>query len=85
MTNYVQFPGSQFALESREIVVLSEERTKLFSEGVDSGAWVLNSTSGLMGMLRGRLTFREGTFVTPINFITDDIKSQTGYAVRLLS
>ncbi|KAA6412264.1 MAG: hypothetical protein FRX48_04416 [Lasallia pustulata] len=81
--SYVRFPGSQFALETREIVVLSETRTKVFSEGGDSGAWVLDSVGALMGMTWGGFTCRQGTFVTPIKAITDDIRSQTGHNVRL--
>ena len=56
-------------------MVLSETRTKFFTEGGDSGAWVLDKVGGLMEIAWGGFTCCEETFVTPIKAITDDIRS----------
>ena len=82
--SFVRFPDTDYALASTEMVVMSRGSSS-FSEAGDTGAWVLEDESAdLVGMLWGGLTSREGTFVTPIKVILDDIASSLGCTVELL-
>ena len=81
--SYVRFEGTQFETISMETLVVSSSRMVPFSAEGDSGSWVLDNAGSLVGMLWGGFTSREGTFVTPITAITENIARQTGYSVRL--
>lgn len=82
--SFVRFPDSGYALSSTEMVIMSTGSSS-FSEAGDSGAWVFEDGSAeLVGMIWGGLTTREGSFVTPIKVILDDIASSLGCQVKLL-
>ena len=78
--SYIRFKVTSFETSSIEAVVLASGLDTFIRAG-NSGAWVVDGTGPLFGMLWGGLTGREGTFVTPINAISDDITQQTGYSV----
>lgn len=79
--SYIRFDDARQRITSKEIVVVGIDKN--FSESGDSGSFVLTIQEELMGIVWGRFKHREGSFVTPIKAIAEDIYGMTGYRVRL--
>ena len=82
--SFVRFKGTALDMVSQEKMICGTAG-KAFTSAGDSGAWVIDRLGGLIGMVWGGFTSHEGTFLTPMNLITEDITEQTGYSVRLPS
>ena len=81
--SYVRFENTEQALKSTEMIVVSDNLALGFTEPGDYGAWVIDDVGNLIGMAWGGFTSREGTFVTPIEALADDILGKTGLRMRL--
>jgi len=75
----VFLPGGQ---KSVEYAVVGQDK-KLFSKEGDSGAWVIDSSGSLIGMVIGQ-GIRGQTYITPITEVFKDIEEKTGAKVSLL-
>ena len=82
--SFIRFKGTAFEMVSKEKMIYGIAG-KPFTLAGDSGAWVVDVFGGLIGMVWGGFTSHEGSFLTPISLITEDITKQTGYSVRLPS
>lgn len=70
------FEGSGKETTTREWAVLPISRSKPFAAAGDSGSFVLDLSSALVGMIHGSVL--ESIYVTPIQDLANHIKEVTG-------
>ncbi|MCJ1408691.1 hypothetical protein MMC19_002766 [Ptychographa xylographoides] len=80
--SFIRFKGTAFEMVSKEKMIYGIAG-KPFTLAGDSGAWVVDVFGGLIGMVWGGFTSHEGSFLTPISLITEDITKQTGSSLFL--